>query len=167
MPRKRKSEHTTTETETAATTATMEAPADTSIEPSAGKPVATESAPAVEQTPAEPTPSFVERLGERLSRPTTPDPFVIALDSAAGVRLYESRQEGGMAIGFTEKPAQAVIDRIKEEGYRWNPTDRVWKHAVQRDSAMSTRIDAERLYQEVRQMIRQEKGIDTGQDIPF
>jgi hypothetical protein len=32
---------------------------------------------------------------------------------------------------------------------------------------MSTRIKAERLYQEVRQMIRDEKGIDSSPEIPF
>ena len=72
-----------------------------------------------------------------------------------------------MAIKFGEgrpedKPSQAVIDRMKEAGYRWNPSDRIWAHPVRADSAMSTRIEAERLYQEVRQMIRQEKGIETG-----
>ena len=32
---------------------------------------------------------------------------------------------------------------------------------------MSVRIEAERLYQEVRGMIRQEKGIETEQGVPF
>ena len=32
---------------------------------------------------------------------------------------------------------------------------------------MSTRIEAERLYQNARQMIRQEKGIESAQEIPF
>ena len=77
-----------------------------------------------------------------------------------------------MAIKFGEgrpedKPSQAVIDKLKEAGYRWNPADRIWAHPVRADSAMSTRIEAERLYQEVRQMIRQEKGIETGQEVPF
>lgn len=77
-----------------------------------------------------------------------------------------------LAIKFGEgrpedKPSQAVIDRLKEAGYRWNPSDRIWAHPVGADSAMSTRIEAERLYQEVRQMIRQEKGIEAGQGIPF
>lgn len=72
-----------------------------------------------------------------------------------------------MAIKFDDKPSQPVIDKLKEAGYRWNPADRVWTHQVRQDSAMTTRIEAERLYQEVRQMIRQEKGIEAGQEIPF
>ncbi len=72
-----------------------------------------------------------------------------------------------MAIGFNERPTQAILDLVKQAGFRWNPEERVWMHAIVADSAMATRIDAERLYQEVRQMIRQDKGTDTGQDIPF
>ena len=103
---------------------------------------------------------------------TAPDPFGIASDNLAGVRLFESKQDRQMAIKFGEgrpedKPSQAVIDKMKEAGYRWNPADRIWAHPVRAESAMSTRIDAEKLYQEVRQMIRQEKGIESGQEIPF
>ena len=63
--------------------------------------------------------------------------------------------------------ASRVIDLLKEAGYRWNPRDRVWTYPVRQDSARSTRIDADRLYQEVRQMLRQEKSIDTHDEIPF
>ena len=72
-----------------------------------------------------------------------------------------------MAIKFEEKPHQAVLDRMKEAGYRWNSRDIMWVKPFEADTAMTTRIEAERLYQEVRDMIRQEKGIAAGQEIPF
>ena len=72
-----------------------------------------------------------------------------------------------MAIQFDDKPSQPVIDKLKEAGYRWNVTDRVWTHAVLQGSAMSTRIEAERLYQDLRQMVHQEKAIETRDEIPF
>ena len=83
-----------------------------------------------------------------------PDPFGIATDHLAGVRLFESKQDRQMAIKFgdgrpEDKPSQAVIDRMKEAGFRWNPADRIWAHPVRPESAMRTRIEAERLYQEV------------------
>ncbi len=114
---------------------------------------------------------FADRVGQR-KWVSAPDPFGIATDNLAGVRLFESRQDRQMAIKFgdgrpEDKPSQAVIDRMKEAGFRWNPADRIWAHPVRPESAMRTRIEAERLYQEVRQMIRQEKGIDAGQEIPF
>src|SRR5713226_6521243 len=113
--------------------------------------------------------SFAERVGQK-KWVATPDPFGIAIDKRAGVRRFESKQDRQMAIKFGEgrpedKPSQAVIDKMKEAGFRWNPSDRIWAHPVTSDSAMSTRIDAERLYQEVCKMIRQEKGI--GQEVPF
>jgi hypothetical protein len=116
-------------------------------------------------------PSFADRVGQK-KRASAPDPFGIATDNLAGVRLFESKQDRQMAIKFGEgrpedKPSQAVIDRMKEAGYHWNPADRIWAHPVNSDSAMSTRIAAERLYQEVRQMIRQEKGIETAPELPF
>jgi hypothetical protein len=146
MPRKRTPDQPTTEAETNTTTAVAE--------------------PLPEQN-VEQRPSFVERLGERPSRITVPDPFGIASDFAAGVRLFESRQDRVMAIKFDEKPSQEVIDKLKDSSFRWNPRDKVWVHPVRVESARTTRIEAERLYQEVRQMIRQDKGIESGQEVPF
>jgi hypothetical protein len=111
-------------------------------------------------------PSFAERVGKR-ERVSAADPFGIAGDYLAGVRLFESKQDRQMALKFEEKPSQAVIDKLKEAGYHWNPQHKIWAHPVRSDSAMSTRIEAERLYQEVRQMIREEKGIESSQEIPF
>jgi hypothetical protein len=103
-------------------------------------------------------------VGQRSPRSAAPDPFGIASDYLAGVHLFESRRDGVMAIKFDEKPSQGVIDKVKEAGYRWNGFDKVWTRPT---GGMSGRIEAERLYQEVRQMVRQEKGIESGQEIPF
>ena len=116
-------------------------------------------------------PSFADRVGQR-KWVSAPDPFGIATDNLAGVRLFESKRDRQMAIKFGEgrpedKPSQAVIDKMKDAGFRWNPADRIWAYPVRSESAMTTRIEAERLYQEVRQMIRQEKGIEAGQEVPF
>ena len=115
--------------------------------------------------------SFADRVGQRQRRPA-PDPFGIATDYVAGVRLFESKQDRQMAIMFgdgspEDRPSQAVIDTMKEAGYRWSPTDRIWAHPVRFEAARTTRIEAERLYQEVCKMIRQEKGISAGAEIPF
>jgi hypothetical protein len=111
-------------------------------------------------------PSFAERVGQK-KRPSASDPFGIATDNVAGVRLFESKQDRQMAIKFNEKPHQPVIDRLIEAGYRWNPVHRIWATPLRPDTAMATRIDAERLYQEIRQMIRAENGIEDGQEVPF
>jgi hypothetical protein len=112
--------------------------------------------------------SHAEGVGQKKWQPA-PDPFGIAKDNLAGVRLFESKQDRQMAIKFDEKPSQAVIDRMKEAGYRWKAADKIWAHPVYADSAMTTRIDAEHLYQEVCQMIRAERGIakEQGSGAPF
>jgi hypothetical protein len=90
----------------------------------------------------------------------------------AAVRLFESKQDRQMALKFGEgrredKPSQAVIDTLKKAGYRWNPSEKIWAHPVQPESAMTTRVDAKRLYEDVCQIIRQEKGAENGPDLPF
>jgi hypothetical protein len=132
-------------------------------------PTAVAEPPAAEAKPDGQT--FADRVGQK-QRPSAPDPYGIAVDGIAGVRLLESKQDRQVAIKFGEgrpedKPSQAVIDKLKEAGYRWNPSHRIWAHPVRSDSAMATRIEAERLFQEVRHMIRQEKGIDAGQELPL
>ena len=90
----------------------------------------TETSTAVAEPPAAETnsdgPSFAERVGQRKWTPA-PDPFGIATDYQAGVSLFESKRDRRMAIKFGEgrpedKPSQAVIDKMKEAGYRWNPS---------------------------------------------
>jgi hypothetical protein len=115
--------------------------------------------------------SFADRVGQRKSV-SIPDPFEIAVDVAARIRLFESRRDSQVAIKFGEgrpedKPSQSVIDKMKEAGFRWNRTDKIWTHPITPDSAMSVRIEAERLYQEIRGMVRQEKGIELERGVPF
>jgi hypothetical protein len=150
MSRKRTPDEKSTETSTAETT-----PQNTST--------AVAEPPAAEAKAD--APSFAERVGQR--QRVTADPFGIAHDNLAGVRLLESRQDRQMAIKFDEKPSRAVLDTLRDAGWVWKQADRIWAHALMPESAMSTRINAERLYQEVRQMIRQEKGIEAGQEVPF
>src|SRR5262249_23946125 len=107
--------------------------------------------------------SFADRVGQR-KLPPIPDPFTIAGDNLAGVRLYESRKDSQVALQFgdgrsEDKPSQEVIDAVKEAGYRWNMADRIWARPLRHDTR-ATRIEAEQLYQKVRAMIRQEKGIE-------
>jgi hypothetical protein len=115
--------------------------------------------------------SFAERVGQR-QRINAPDPFGIATDKLAGVRLFESKQDRQMVIQFgqghpEDKPGVEVIARLKDAGYQWKPADRIWAHPVRPENARSTRIEAERLFQEVAKLVRQEKGIETGPEIPF
>jgi hypothetical protein len=115
----------------------------------------------------EQSPGFADRIRRQRRWGIASDPFGIAGDTATGVRLFEYRKDRQMGIKFEEKPAQAILDRLKEAGYRWNPKDMLWVRPFEAETARTSRIEAERLYQEVRDMIRQEKGIEAGQEVPF
>jgi hypothetical protein len=121
--------------------------------------------PAAETRADKPT-TFAERVGKKKWAPTA-DPFGISGDYEAGVRLFESKRDRQMAIKFEDKPSQPVIDKVKGAGYHWKPADKIWAHPVTEDTVQTTRVNANRLYDEVLQMIRQEKGIETGQEISF
>src|ERR1700756_74105 len=57
--------------------------------------------------------SFAEKVGQR-KRVPAPDPFGIAHDAWAGVRLFESKRDRQVAIKFEDKPSQAVLDMLKD-----------------------------------------------------
>ena len=155
MSRKRTPDQQTTDTSTTPTTAQ-----DT------GTAIAEPPAAANDNTPAanDNQRSFAERVGQRV-RVSAADPYVIAADPALGVRLYESKSDRQMAIKFEEKPSRAVLDKMHDAGWVWRQADKIWAHALTPESAATTRIKSERLYQEVCTMIRQEIG--AGQEVPF
>ena len=155
MSRKRKSDQNTTETSTTQTTAQ-----DTSAAIADPPAAANDNTPAANDNQR----SFAERVGQRV-RASAADPYVIAADPVLGVRLYESKRDRQMAIKFDEKPSRAVLDRMHDAGWVWKQADKIWAHAVTPETAATTRVKAERIYQEVRQMIRQEIG--AGQEVPF
>lgn len=95
---------------------------------------------------------------ERKYKPRA-DPFGIASDFKAGVYLAESRRFRRAELAFDEKPSDTVIAKLKENGYRWSPQDKLWTHPIHREDAMATRIEAERLYQDISKMIREEKNM--------
>ncbi len=104
---------------------------------------------------------------EQPKRRFAPDPFGIASDYLAGVHLRQRRMPRRMEIVFDDKPPQEVIDKLKENGYRYHGQDKAWAKPVGDDTAMRTRIEAERLYREAAEMVRQSKGVGAGQSVPF
>lgn len=161
MPRKRKSDQKSADT----TSAGPEPPVP---EPLVSQPADPEPKAEVPNTDGQ---TFAERVGQRKWKPV-PDPYEISTDPVAGVRLFESKRDRQMAFKFgsgrpEDKPGEAVLDLLREAGYIWKPEYRIWAHPVRPDSAMSTRIEAGWLFEELRHLVRAEKGIPAGQDLPF
>ncbi len=91
------------------------------------------------------------------------DPFGIASDYLAGVHLAESRRYRRSQLSFDEKPSQPVIELLKENGFRWNAQDKLWSRPIEAAAAMQDRISAEKLFQDVSKLLRQEKGLGADQ----
>jgi hypothetical protein len=171
MPRKRKSNDTpstdktnvmsdspTTETPTAVAEPPPSPPAAAAAEPQAGEKAEGRS--------------FAERVGRKESWKPTPDPFPVASDRLAGVRLYVSEQDGQVAIKFgdgspADKPSEDVIDKMRQAGFDFDWDHRIWRHRFDDETRRQVGIKGEQLYQQVRQMIREERGIAPGQEMPF
>lgn len=111
-----------------------------------------------EQAPS-PSPTTSPEAPPAPAKRQIPDPFGIAKDYLAGIQLLESHRYRQMQIRFDEKPSQAAIDAVKEAGFRWNGQEKVWVKPIQPATAMQTRIDSERLFKDVAEQIRQEKGV--------
>jgi hypothetical protein len=167
MPRKRKSDQQSTETTTPPETTTEAA------EPPAAEP--TTSAASEQPAPEAKADgqNFADKVGQKRRVPD-PDPFPVAGDTDAGVRLFQSKRDQWMAIMFGDgspqaKPSQAILDKMHEAGWKWKSKYRIWALPFTPESGMRTHIEAERFYQDVCKMIRQEQGIAAGpgQGVPF
>lgn len=121
--------------------------------------------PAAETTTSHQLPVHREPGDEQESeRQRAPDPFTISSDYAAGVKLREHRRFRRAELEFADgKPSQQVIDKLKADHFRWHPQDQLWVRPVSGEDRMATRIEAERTYQDVVALIRQEKGITTAE----
>ncbi len=104
----------------------------------------------------------IREPGDEAEQPRkyAPDPFSIASDTAAGVTLRESRRFRRAEIAFADgKPSQQVIDQLKTDQFQWRPQEKLWVRPIKGEDAMATRIEAERTYQAVAALLREEKGI--------
>jgi hypothetical protein len=125
-------------------------------------PPETAAAPASERQPGDEPAETKRDLG--------PDPFPIDTDAKAGARLqgrqrYFDPDLGRYAfrrieIKFDQKPDdQEILDKIKNAGFDWNREQKAWSKMVPKDEAIRTRVDAERLFQEVTGLLRAAKGL--------
>jgi hypothetical protein len=138
-------------------------------------PIATETTTAVAEPPVPEANAsgqgFADRVEQR-KRVAIPDPFPVAKDYLAGVELFHSKLDSQMAIKFgdgssKDKPSPAILEKMREAGWKWKSQDGIWALPFTLESEMRTHIEAERHYQDVCKMIRQEKGIAAAAEVPF
>ncbi len=116
---------------------------------------------------------------EQPTRPLLADPFPVKTANIGGYRIHlqHSRQAGEMQISFgdgskKDMPSDAVRDLIKSHKKQietasgpaevnllhWNDHDRSWGMRIDRDAPATSRQKAEQVFNEVVELIAQERG---------
>jgi hypothetical protein len=90
--------------------------------------------------------------------PPVADPFQVAHDNLAGAKLLESRRRRELLLVFDAKPSPEVIAKVKEHGFRWNNTEKLWVRKIAHEAANQDRLEGHRAYRSVVSMIRTERG---------
>lgn len=125
-------------------------------------------APAVEQVVQE----VQERQpGEDPEEPkkqwaTPPDPrgsWRIRLspdEDAPYMYLLRNNRYQQVDIAFDEKPEEKHLQMLRDEGFRWRRDEGVWAKQLDRDAKWRTQADAEELFREIANDIRQARGME-------
>ena len=88
-----------------------------------------------------------------------PKPFAIKSSAIVGVTLLENQEFQWLLFQFSEKPKDEISELLRGAGYRWRPSDRVWFHPIEQESGWKTRLDAERLFDTVIELMSRNPGI--------
>jgi hypothetical protein len=97
--------------------------------------------------------------------PAAPEPFgiqSIALspeNDGPRMRLLRSNKYQQIQIQFDDKPDEAVRARLNAEGWKWRSVEKVWTKQLDPDARWRTHADAERLFKELGDAIRVERGL--------
>lgn len=129
----------------------------------------------------EPT-SFAERVqrepGDEPEARRYPKAFGVRHDNEAGVELsmYTDKEKKiyEVHLKFRDgKPSEEVRRHMKENGFRWQPAvpqgghfnvAGAWVHPIGYKTQSQDRLQGDRVYQKVVDMIREEKGIERAPD---
>ena len=99
------------------------------------------------------------------------DPFpLMAITLGAGkdspkMTLFRSNRYNQMAIRFDEPPAKEHRERLRQEQWRWREAEGVWTKRLDRDRRATSQMEAERLFTDIGNAIRNELGLSGRSDV--
>ncbi len=96
---------------------------------------------------------------EEQPRAVVPNPYPFRSDTLAGVTLAEDRQLRRMQLKFDEKPSEDVRLALKDAGFRWSSPNASWEVKIDREQSWTARAAADKIFKQVTEMIRQERGL--------
>ena len=131
----------------------MEAPAD--------------KEPRQERPAAAPRSSVMPKISDRLPDPRSVDQISLDNDrKGVQMRLLRSNRHRDVWIQFDKNPGKEITDQIKAEGFRWEPRaeagDRIgaWVKPLEQGREIRIMLDAERLFLDLGNQIRESKGLE-------
>jgi len=75
------------------------------------------------------------------------------------MRLMRSNKYQQIQIQFDEKPSEEVRARLHAEGWKWRNVEKIWTKQLDPEGRWRTHADAEKLFVEIGNVIRAEKGL--------
>ena len=123
-------------------------------------------APTPEMVPSPPAPADGERdrpesgreVDTDMPRDYGPNPFGIRGDRVAGVMLAEDRRFRQMQLRFDVKPSDDIRKAVGEAGFQWRAAEKVWSKQIDPAEGWRTRVEAQELYEHIREILRAERG---------
>ena len=104
----------------------------------------------------------MERQPRQTMRPKG-QPQSCESDSVVGAEYLTRTDPNEAMIRFKEKPSQAVLGFLKENGFRWSRMDQAWTRPVRAKAGDQTGDAGRREYGKVVDILRVEKGLPPAQ----
>jgi hypothetical protein len=79
-------------------------------------------------------------------------------NSGPKMRLFRSNRFNQVQIRFDERPPEDVVGILKEDGWRWRGQGEGWTKQLDRAARWRGQADAERLFKEIADELRQSRG---------
>jgi hypothetical protein len=104
-------------------------------------------------------------------RSLQPDPMPIETitlgdtNDAPKMRLFRNQRFNQMAIQLDEKPDAKYTGMLRDAGFRWRQDDKVWTKQMPREEKWKTQADAERLFRDIANGIRADRGFEPVQAV--
>lgn len=98
-----------------------------------------------------------EGPGKKYAPEANPRPW--AHSNKVGVEFFTHREPYQSEIVFEEKPSQAVIDHLKDNGFEWKSQAKLWARPNGYKTDAQDKLTARRIYNQVVDMMLEEKGL--------
>ena len=153
------------------TTAPAEEPPVTSPAPEMPPPQATERPAAAKPAANEEQRQPATEAEDAPRRQWEPDPhplrtMALGLEKdSPKMTLFRSNKLNQLAIRFDEKPEEEHRLRLREAKWKWREDEGVWTKQMDRERRATSQMEAERLFTEIGEAMRAERGLSGRTDV--